>query len=578
MVMAAVVGLAMGLVATLFRWMVIQSHFFFQGDGERDSIISRIGPDWSEKTVQIILPGLGGLIVGLLIYKILKLRGGHGVPGVMKAVATGQVNLSPSMAIKSASSPITITSGGSAGPEGPIVEIGAVIGSTLGRWSGIKRDQIGTLIGCGTAGGIAAVFNAPMGAVVFTLELIMRDLHVRKFAPIVIAAVLASVTSGALLPNDPVFIALGANTLDTIHPNLVMVALFVLLGIVCGGIGMLLVAALYRAADLFQALPVPMWTKPAIGGLLVGVLGVFAPAVLGKGYESLNTLVLGVGRLNPEIVYNFAFMALLLCILKIVATSLTLGSGGTGGSFAPAMMAGAFIGTCVGALSDHLLPGFSPDFRIFVMVGMAGVVSSAIGTPLAALLIIYEVAGGEYRLVLPLMITVAMSSLVSAMFRKGSVYTLSLLRDGFDVEEAARRRDPLEDITVGDIMARKWVTIPPGEPLSRILELLAETDVEAFVVGEADGRLHGVICASDLRSVVNLGEMGVMAIIAGDIANAAPPLLQPNTPASKALEIFSSTDVEGIPVVEDEQSRLMKGMVYRGDLLRAYRKASTQEE
>lgn len=574
LLMASVVGLVMGLLTALFRALLLLSHHFFHRETEGYIGWHHSGESLTRILVQASLPAVGGLIVGLLIYRILHLKGGHGVPSVVKAVATGQVNLQPSMAIKSATSPITIASGGSAGPEGPIIEIGAVAGSIVGSLARVRKDLMGTLVGCGAAAGIAAVFNAPIGGVVFALELIMRDFHVRKFGPVVIAAVLASVTSSAVMPNDPAFHRLAETTLQTIEPSGFLVVQFLVLGIACAIVGVLLITTLYWLHDLFHGFRIPLWLKPAIGGVFVGILGLVAPGVLGEGYSTVNQFILLAGP-APQEIGHFFHILLLLTVLKIVATSLTLGSGGTGGSFAPSMVAGALVGAAVGLVADRFMPSLAPDYRVFAMVGMAGVVSSALGTPLAAILIIYEVAGGRYELVLPLMITVAVSTLISARLRKGSIYTLSLLRDGFDVDEHQNKgRDPLENILVEEIMERGFVSVRPDDSLARLLQLLGDTDEDAFIVADERMTLRGVISTNDLRAVVSVGEIGEAAFIAADIVDTNAPVLLPDSAAAKALEIFSTTDVEGIAVVGDLESRRCAGIVYRGMVLRAFRQAA----
>ncbi len=575
--MACVVGLAMGLVSTAFRWMVLRSHDFFSPHSASPVSISQILPGDFGRGFQVLSPALGGLVIGLLIYKLLNLRGGHGVPSVMKAVATGKVNLPPSMAIKSASSPITITSGGSAGPEGPIVEIGAVIGSLIGAKAHVRKDQVGTLIGCGAAAGIAAVFNAPLGGVVFALELIMRDLQVRKFAPVVVSAVIASVTSATLLPNSPAFDQISPEILGTIQPTGFMLGQFVLLGLLCGVVAAGLVSALYRIGDFINGIKLPLWIKPAIGGLLVGLLALLRPEVLGEGNEFVNEQLLRESVFT-EAAWTLSLTFLFICLLKIVATSFTLGTGGTGGVFAPSLMTGAFAGASLGVLMEELMPGTAPHFHIFTMAGMAGVVASALGIPLAATLIIFEIAGNEYELMLPLMITVAVSTLLTARMKKGSVYTVSLLRDGFDVEKSAAPRDPLLDIKIRDIMSESYVALKPDDNLSHILELLGETEDNAFVVQNAEGHLQGIISTNDLRAVVNLGEIGAVAFIAQDIADTNPPVLYPESTAARALEIFTSSDIEGIPIVESEVSRRVIGVVSRGAVLHAYHRVAAEHE
>lgn len=570
MLVAAVTGLLMGVLVTAFRWAIIKSHVLVHGQG---SGVHRLEELWSVgnfSLVPVLLPAFGGLLVGLVLYRLLQLRGGHGIPNVMKAVATGQVNLHPGMAIKSASAPITITSGGSAGPEGPVVEIGAVVGSWLGNQAGVRKDQVGTLIGCGAAAGIAAVFSAPMGGVVFALELIMRDFNIRKFAPVVVAAVLASVMSDALLSSEPAFTRLEEHVLNTIVPSLWLVAAFAVLGVVCGSAGAAMGAVLFAVHEMFSRLRLPVWVKPAIGGLIVGCIGIMVPGVMGEGYETVNRVLLESPRPHEGIVLAVGMLGV-LCVLKMVATGLTLGSGGCGGTFAPSMVCGAFAGGAVGILFESMFPHDVPDFRIFALVGMAGVVSSALGIPLAAVLIIYEVSGGEYRLILPLMITVALSSMVSSRLRRGTVYTQSLLREGFDLEQQRGARDPLQNVPLSSVIDHHYVALRPNETLDRIMELLGETDVEAFLVTDEWGKLRGMISTNDLRALVNLGEIGGSALIASDIAEAHPPTLTEDVSASLALDIFTNSEAGGIPVIESAEDRRVKGIIYRGSLLRALR-------
>ncbi len=567
---AIVTGLIMGLAVTAFRWAIIKSHDLVHG---QQSGVHRLEELWSFgnfSIVPVLLPAMGGLFVGLLLYRILRLGGGHGVPNVMKAVATGQMNLHPGMAIKSATAPITITTGGSAGPEGPVVEIGAVVGSWLGNQAGVRKDQVGTLIGCGAAAGIAAVFSAPMGGVVFALELIMRDFNIRKFAPIVVAAVLASVVSEALLSSEPAFTRLSTEIIDTIVPSVWLVLAFAVLGVVCGSAGAGLGAVLVSVHEMFTRIRLPLWAKPALGGLMVGCIGIFVPGVMGEGYETVNRLLLEAPRPRDGLILSVAMLGL-LCVLKMIATGITLGSGGTGGTFAPSMVAGAFAGGAVGIFFESIFVGDMPDYRIFALVGMAGVVSSALGIPLAAMLIIYEVSGGEYKLILPLMITVAVSSLVSSRLRRGTVYTQSLLREGFDLDQTQRVRDPLQNMPLARVMDQHFVSLRPNETLERILELLGETDVEAFLVTDEWGNLRGMISTNDLRALVNLGDIGGMALIASDIAESHPPTLTEDVSASMALDIFSSSETGGIPVIDSPETGRVVGIVYRGALLRALR-------
>jgi CIC family chloride channel protein len=575
LLLALAVGILMGGVAALFRFLIHASHQFFHHTATLAGDVEA-GETFLHLALRVLLPAIGGLIVGLIIYRFLKLQGGHGVPSVMKAVATGNTQLQPSMAIKSGSSIVTMTSGGSAGPEGPIIEIGSVIGAIVGRAGQVARDRVATLIGCGSASGIAAMFNAPIGGVFLALELIMRDFAIRTFGPVVLAAVAASVTTQALLPNNPVLSQVSSSAMAGINASITQVAAFGFLGILCGVVGALFVKVLYRTHDYFSGLGIPTWLKPAIGGLGVGVAGLAIPGVIGEGYMFVNSDVIAGSHAKEEVELSIqlAFYFLAAGLLKIVVTSLTLGSGGTGGSFAPAMVMGASIGAGFGVLCNLLLPGLMPHPAIFGLVGMAGCVCSSLGLPIAGILIIYEVAGAPYKLVLPLMICVAASALVSAAMGTGSVYTLSLLRDGFDVEAAHRRReDPLTTILVRDIMRRQFTKLRPEENLARVLSALTTTLEDDLAVVDNNGTLVGLISTRDLRGVLGIGDLGE-AIIAADAADLNPAVLYPESTAAEALAIFGRSDVSGIPVVAEVDSRRLVGIVSRSDVLRAYRSVS----
>ncbi len=580
--LAVLVGLSMGAVCALFRHLIaVTHHFFFEapmihaGHGIGPVAAASIGI-----AIKALLPAFGGLVVGLVIYRILGLVGGHGVPNVIKAIATGNVNLPPSMALKSASSIVTISTGGSSGPEGPIVEIGSVVGSLIGREALVSKERVGTLIGCGAASGIAGVFNAPIGGVFLALELLMKDFAVRTFGPIVVAAVVASVTSEAILPNSPVFPGIDPRLMDGIVKSYAQIMMFAGLGVLCGLGGSLLVYTIYKFHDLFGTVRAPMWLKPALGGLCVGVIGLAFPEVIGEGYEAVRKQILGAyGAVEaPAPTLLAALFFLFIALIKILATGLTLGSGGTGGAFAPAMVVGALLGAGFGVLCSHAAPELAPSVIVFALVGMAGTVSTTLSIPIAAILIIYEVSGANYRMVLPLMITVATASLVSSAVRQGSVYTLSLLRDGFDVEEAHRRsNDPLARLPIRRVMKSHFTRLSPGDSLDQVIAAFSTSEDDAFAVVDAEDNLVGMVSTKDIRGVMTLAGVGG-AIIASDAADANPQVLYPDSMASEALAIFSSTEAVGIPVLAKAGSRRIVGMVNRVDILNTYRTSNPKAD
>jgi CIC family chloride channel protein len=563
LILAVIIGLLTGLVTVIFRQLIVLTNdYLFVRESPVLGLPSRL--------VTMLSPALGGLIVGLLVYRILRLPGGHGVPSVMKAVATGRVVLRPGMGIKSLSSVITMGSGGSAGPEGPVVEIGSVIGSFVGRLARVSHRRLGVLVGCGAASGIAAVFNAPIGGVFFALEIILGDFAIRTFSPVVLSAVTAAVVSKAMLGYSPAFTVPFEQIFSQAHLSIDslfgLLLGYILLGLLCGSLGAILITTLYRAQDIFTDFKIPLWVKPTIGGLCVGVVGMTLPQVLGEGYSIVSEALSGH--------FVFWFLAI-LCVMKILATSLTLGSGGTGGTFAPAMFVGAMGGGALGAIINKFFPGIPALPASFALVGMAGVVAGSLNAPITAILIIFEVTGGDYRVILPLMTTVAISVLVTHSVRKGSVYTLSLLRDGFDVEQA-KRKEPLAQVRVREVMRTGMSKISPDMPLPEILQIVADSPNSTFPVIDANEHLVGIISIQDLRSLLTLGEMSSI-LIARDIADHNPKCLYPFDAVSAALTIFTDTDIEGIPVIDARDPRKIVGILNRQDVFGAYKKAASAQ-
>lgn len=571
LVVAVLAGVVIGMVTALFRFLIGLSHHFFAESVHLEQLGFSAGVTGSVETgVRALLPAFGGFMVGLVVYRLMKIEGGHGVSSVMKALAVGNYHVSSGMAIKAATSIITVTSGGSSGPEGPIVEIASVLSTRLGEMMRLSRDRLGTLIGCGAAAGIAGVFNAPIGGVFLALELLLRDFAVKSFGPIVLAAVTASLTSQAILPNQPVFTKLGPGAIATISASPRQYLMFAVLGVLCGLAAALLVRAIYGMHDLFEKVPVARWLKPAVGGLMVGAIGLFFPTVIGEGYGFVNTSILDhfqVDATAPEFVA--AVVLLFVAGVKILATSFTLGSGGTGGAFAPAMVTGAAIGAGFGVVCQRIAPGVAPSPAVLAFCGMAGCVASTLHIPIAAFLIVYEISGTEYKLALPLMVCVSLSSLATTRLRQGSVYTMPLLRSGFDLDRAHASPDALHAIKVGDIMDTDIVRLRPHHDMVKIVEAFSASDDDAFVVVDDAGKLAGLIVVAHLRPVLNLGLPGG-ALIAADAADSAPKFLFPETSAADAMHQMAEGDLVAMPVIAGPDDRRVVGLISRRELLRAY--------
>lgn len=553
--LACLVGLLVGIIAIFFR--VLLNHadeFFFMRGGELLGI---------PKAIAIpILPAIGGLIGGYIVYKLIRKPGIHGVPSVMKAVALRNLNLlHPNTALMAFTSIFTIGFGGSAGPEGPIVEIGSVVGATVGKKTRISRERKGLLVGCGAAAGIAAMFNAPIGGVVFALEIILRTFSIRAFGPVVISAVVASLLSRGYFGNNPPFFI--ERTLIFKYVSLTGLFFYAMLGLLCALLSILFMNMLKKVQDLFLKIKVSPWLKPCLGGLLVGIIGIAAPDVLGEGYHVVSE------KLHAATPIKWA---LALALLKIVATCLTLGSGAIGGVFAPSLFIGACAGGAMGSFFLHYTPSLvNTDAPIlFALAGMGGMLAGTLTAPMTGILLIFEVTGGQYQIVLPLMFTVAISSIIARSLTKQSIYTMTLLRDGFNVENAALP-NLLSLATASAVMHKPSKFIKETDTLPHILHYAAEVHDTIFPVEDKDGRFIGLITLNDLKSVLAIGDMG-RVVIASDIADPLPRTLSPDDTLDRALNIMSETEMEAIPVVPAGQPDKLLGIIKRQDVFDAYKK------
>jgi len=357
----------------------------------------------------VIVPAVGGLIVGLLVFFFAREAKGHGVPEVMEAVALRGGRIRPRVAvIKSLASSICIGTGGSAGREGPIVQIGSAIGSTLGQALHLSDNRVRNLVACGAAGGIAATFNSPIAGVIFALEVILGDFKLHYFISVVVSSVTASVIGRVVFGDFPAFplpTEYGINSLWEF-------GFYALLGVLAALVGVFFVRLLYWTEDLFDKWrSVPEWVQPAVGGALLGGLAlaypfftpttwVGIPQIFNVGYEVIgdalsNQLLLGV--------------VVSLLLLKIVATSLTLGSGGSGGVFAPSLFMGAMLGTAFELTIRIFFPSVVAPPGAYALVGMAAVFAASAHAPITAIIILFELTG-DYRIILPLMLTVVLAT------------------------------------------------------------------------------------------------------------------------------------------------------------------------
>jgi len=567
--LAIVVGVVAGLGAVAFRKMISGFQWLFFDGGA--SVFSFMGDYYV-----IILPAIGGIFVGLLVYFLAREAKGHGVPEVMAAVATkgGRIRARVSV-VKAFASSICIGSGGSVGREGPIVQIGSSVGSTVGQWFKLHEDWIKTLVACGAAGGISATFNAPIAGVFFAHEVILSRFITISFVPVVISAVAATMIAQ---------IFLGAQRMFPV-PEYTMVSsweilLYFLLGISAGIVAFLFIRVLYKSEDLFDARKFPDYLKPALGGIIVGLIGLYSYVYAS---DPLSAGLFGVGYgadygsmdavLSSDLTLGLAMLAGLL-VLKLLATSVTLGSGGSGGIFAPSLFMGSMLGGTLGIVFHRLFPSITAPYGAYALVGMAAVFAGAARAPITAILIIFEMTM-DYKIILPLMTAVVISTLVARGLSRETIYTMKLRRMGIDIsrrEEIALMRR----ITVGEVMSRDFPTVSPKMPVAELTHMLEETGHHGFPVVDEEGLLCGVVTLTDIQAAMSRGESAQLTV--EDIATKKVIVAYPDQSVHDALAQFGGRDVGRIPVVERNEPTKLLGILRRHDIIKAYTKAAGESE
>ncbi len=442
-VMALVVGVGAGLGAAGFRWLIFGVTWLFTGHqqfGQQGHAPSLHLPFLGIFFV-LVVPVVGGLIYGPLIYRFAREARGHGVPEVMLAVAENGGRIRPPVVIvKALASAVTIGSGGSVGREGPIVQIGSALASTLGQLVGTSEGRLRIIVACGAAGGISATFNAPLTGLFFGFEIVLREFSLDALFATSLAAVTADVISRAFFGSAPFFTAIPH---DLSIGNDLSYLLVAVLALIAGLIGLGFKTILYGMEDWVDELwkGRPEWARPAVGGVGLGLLLLALPQMYGVGYPVMDNVIAG------HVVIG---LVLLFLVGKVVATSFTLSIGGSGGVFAPSLFIGAMTGMVFGTGVHHLFgPQVGPP-ALYAVVAMGGVFAGAAQAPLTAIASVAEMTG-NFALTLPVMLTCSIASALSKQLSYGSVYTTKLLRRGIDIERP-RPAAALQVLRVSDAM------------------------------------------------------------------------------------------------------------------------------
>ncbi|MBU8895389.1 chloride channel protein [Corallococcus sp. M34] len=478
--------------------------------------------------VMLLSPMLGGLAVGRLLRDRPETHG-HGVPEVVRAVKSG-ANMVPADRglLKLIASAITIGSGGSGGREGPIVYGGAAFASTVGRVLGFSRKELSILLACGAGAGISASFNAPIAGAVFAMEIILREFELRVFSPIILASVAGTLVSRGVLGEAPMIHHVDYELISGAE-----VFAYAGLGIGCGLLAFAFVRMLHGVEHFFHgrmggrlspwlgARPLPQ--RAALGGLCAGLLAMVSPTVWGSGHDYIN--LAAVGKLP-------FFFLVTACALKLVATSITIGSGGSGGTFFPAAVIGAMAGGAFGTLVHYVFPASTGPSGAYAIVGMGGAVAALTRGPLTGMMMLYELSG-SHDIILPLMVTCTIASALCHYLTERKAP-----KDQSD-------QDLLQATPVRALMAEQ-VPVPAGTPLRPLTDLLLTAEAGTLPVLDTEGRVYGTVQVEQLREVWR-DESVYPLLVASDLARKLPSLA-PDTDLAQALRMMDQEDVDALPV------------------------------
>ena len=535
--LALLVGAGAGLGAIVFRWLIAHATQLFTGTSDYSAAgrVPHPGLPWLGVFFVVLTPVVGGLLYGPLVDRFAREARGHGVPEVMYAIANRGGRIPGKVAgVKALASAICIGAGGSVGREGPIVQIGSALGSTLGRLAKVPESRLRTLVACGAAGGIAATFNAPIAGVFFALELLLDDFATEAFGAVVLAAVTASAIGRAAFGNAP-FLHLPSFTLVSPAEYL----LYALLGVVAAGAGVLFTRVLYAVEDACDwAWRWPEWARPAVGGVLLGLLLLALPQMYGVGYPILQNGVEGK--------YALGFLLVLL-LGKMLATSLTIGIGGSGGVFAPSLFIGAMLGAAFGDVAHAMAPGATGPVGAYALVGMGAVFAGAARAPITAVLIMFELTG-EYAIILPLMLAIVVAAGVSrTLMPADTIYTLKLRRRGVDLRRG-RSAPTGTSPRVETVMGPAPQPVEQDLPLERAARLLLASGGSALPVVQ-QGILVGVVTAQAVSRILADDEDSATLTVAA--VTEQPPLVTPDTTLIEAAGLLASAGASATPVVDD---------------------------
>jgi chloride channel protein, CIC family len=550
-----VVSGVLGLVTD--RCIALVQTLLWGGSGDFLTLVSRV-PRW----VVVAAPAAGGAAVGLILWLARRRSrgeaGGEGMAMLIEAVALTGGKIAPRpVLINALAAVVTVGSGGSLGREGPMIRLGAMISSWMGQRLELSSHRLKILVGCGAAAGLAATYNIPIGGTLFAMEVILGNFALEIFGPIVVSSVIATLIARSLVGNTPLYAApdyaLTSGWEILLYAGLGVVgalaSVVFMIGVKWGGVA-------FKRLGKARILPRPF--QPLVGMALVGVLGLWVPYALGRGYGTINLVL----ETAPELT---ALLLLGIALVKLAATALTRGGGGAGGLFTPSLAFGALVGGAYGFGVHWVFPHLASPYGAYAAVGMAAVMAGTSHAPISAILILFEFTG-NYDLILPVMVAAILASTLARRLRPLSIYTESLRGRGVELpwrmEEAV-----LAGLKAADLVRPDSSILRPGDHYGDVVEKFLSTRRQRLFVVEKDGLLLGAISLHDIKNALEQPDL-LTVVVAHDLMVPLDRAIHKDERLHRATEYFAHSDFERLPVVDGDGRYL--GVLAKRDLLAVY--------
>lgn len=523
----------------------------FGSTGDFLEIAQQLGVD-GERWKLVLVPTLGGLAAGLVIYVGLRLIGNPGLSNLLEVIVAGDGRLPVRSALVSAaSSLVSISTGASIGREGLIMQVAAALSSKMGRLLNWPPYRLRLLVACGAAAGLSAGCNAPVAGAVFAAQIVLGNFSMNLFAPLVFSSVVATVVARTpLTPHAWVRVP------DFDFTSLVQLPWFLPLGVAAGFVGAVLLQILRRSDQFTRNLPMPMYVRIMAAGAAVGAMALVFPHVLGNGHEAANEV------LSRELSLQFLFW---LFVAKLVATIITVGAGTVGGIFTPTLFLGAALGSLFASCLHRLGWGVELPQGAFALVGMGGLLAATTHSPLLAMIMIFELSL-NYSVMPPVMIACVVATLVSRSFCPESVYTEPLRRKGLELARENARLGAATEKTVGDLMHPRVTPLKENATFPEISERFLTSPNNFLPVVDANDRLIGVVALHDLKNFLNT-EFELNGVIAADVMREPPACLTPNQHLADVLPMLLASELRNVPVVNTLTEYKLIGTVLRAEAL-----------